>query len=112
MGGDLRFNALCLVAMIALSYIPYNEELLAVVLGSERSTRGTFTVFLFAALQLLANFIAPPTVAPRTQRRLIRKSTRELCNEIERRVSESSLASSKIRRCVSEKIFSDRSDGR
>lgn len=106
--GDLRFNALCLVAMIALSYIPYNEELLGVVLGSERSTRGTFTVFMFASLQLVANFIAPPTVAPRTQRRLIRKSTRELCNGIQKCVSESTLAGSKIRRCVSEKVFSER----
>jgi len=106
--GDLRFNALCLVAMIALSYIPYNEELLGVVLGSELSTRGTFTVFMFASLQLVANFIAPPTVAPRTQRRLIRKSTRELCNGIQKCVSESTLAGSKIRRCVSEKVFSER----
>lgn len=100
--GDLRFNFLLLIAMIALSYIPYSEELLAVVLGSERTTRATFTVFLFGALQLIANFVAPPTVAPRTQRSLIRRSTRELRNEIRRCVSESALASTKIRRCVSE----------
>lgn len=62
--GDLRFNCLSFIAMIALSYIPYNEELLDVVLGRELTARGTFTVFLFGVLQFIANFVALPSAEP------------------------------------------------
>lgn len=62
--GDLRFNCVSFVAMIALSYIPYNEELLDVVLGHELTARGTFTVFVFGVLQFIANFVILPSAEP------------------------------------------------
>lgn len=48
------FRSLCLsfIAMLAFSYIPNSEWLLAVVLGRERTLRGSLTVFLFGAFQL------------------------------------------------------------
>merc|ERR1712050_357385 len=48
------FRSLCLsfIAMLAFSYIPNSEWLLSVVLGRERTLRGSLTVFLFGAFQL------------------------------------------------------------
>merc|ERR1712050_827233 len=49
------FRSLCLsfIAMLAFSYIPNSEWLLAVVLGRERTVRGSLAVFLFGAFQLV-----------------------------------------------------------
>jgi len=65
---DLRSGCVSAIAMLALSYIPHNEWLLAVVLGRERTVRGSFTVFLFGAVQLgadLMNICGTPVASGR-----------------------------------------------
>lgn len=49
---DLLQNCAMLAAMLAFSYMPYNEELLALVLGHERTARGSFSVLIAGVLQL------------------------------------------------------------
>jgi len=49
---SLRFSSVLTAFLFALSHLPDNEWILAVVLGEERTARGTFSVFALAALQV------------------------------------------------------------
>merc|ERR1711862_17648 len=60
---DFLQKVVLLVVMLAFSHMPYNEEVLALVLGHEGTVRGSFSVLLCGALQLYVDLSRMDTAA-------------------------------------------------
>lgn len=79
---DFLQKFVMLVVMLAFSYMPYNEEILAFVLGHEGTLRGSFSVLLCGFLTLYVDLNGLDTAPQVVNRRLQHSRSLAYCRPV------------------------------